>query len=693
MKNLTNRLYASKIKKNKKKEKFMQKTNRKVLDTIVSRTKIYLAIIFILLAYIAIQKTYLILPCIGIFVGIVMYSYYTNNKRRTEISETLQDLTLTVDSAAKTSLINSPFPLIILETDGNIVWRSSKFTSEFANTDINNYLKQLNAEIKQEIEAKQNKEQKNNNQDIQKQIEIDNKTYKIKGKYVKSKRNKAGYMVILYFIDDTENIKLQKEYKDSKSCVGIIMVDNYEETMQRLESEEKPQIIAEIDKYIYEWTDKTNGVLIKIEKDKYIYFFEQRYLESVKEDKFSILDKIKEIDMKEKVQFTLSIAISNEGITDKEKYKSAQAAMDIVLGRGGDQAVVRENEIYKFFGGRAQEVEKRTKVKARIIAQALENLIQESKKVMIMGHTNPDMDCIGASLGIYRIAKTLGKNAYIVVDTKASALEAFSKSIEKDEEYEDVMINKEVALENIDEDTVLVIVDTHKINYVESSELAEKAQKIVIIDHHRRSADFIEKATLTFQEVYASSAAELVTELIQYVEQKVELKTIEAESLYAGIMMDTKNFTFKTGVRTFEAAAYLRKCGVDIIRVKKWFQSDLESFNKIAEIVGKAEIVNDTIAISISEEKGKDVNVICAKAADELLTISEITASFVLGQLGDKVCISGRSIGDINVQIILEKLGGGGHITLAGAQVEGMTLEETKQELINRIHEYFSEIE
>lgn len=667
----------------------MQRTSRKVLDTLVSRTKIYLAIIFVLLVYIAIQSTYMIIPCIFTFALIVIYSYYTNNKRKNEISETLQDLSITVDSAAKTSLINAPFPLVILETDGNVIWKSSKFASEFANIDINTYIKELSVDIKAEIQ----KREKANNQDILRQIEIDNKTYRIVGRYVKSKKNKAEYMVILYFIDDTENIKLQKEYKDSKTCVGIIMVDNYEETMQRLESEEKPQVIAEIDKYIYEWTDKTKGVLIKTEKDRYIYFFEQRYLDSVREDKFSILDKIKEIDMKEKVQFTLSIAVSNEGPTDKEKYKSAQTAMDIVLGRGGDQAVIRENEIYKFFGGRAQEVEKRTKVKARIVAQALENLMKESKKVMIMGHTNPDMDCVGASLGVYRLAKSLDKNAYIVINSKEAAIEAFRKSIEKDEEYEDVIINKEVALENVDENTLLVIVDTHKMNYVESEELVDRAKKIVIIDHHRRSADYIEKATLTFQEVYASSTAELVTEILQYVEQKVQLKTIEAESLYAGIMMDTKNFTFKTGVRTFEAAAYLRKCGVDIIRVKKWFQSDLESFNRIAEIVGKAEIVNDTIAISICEEKAKDVNVTCAKAADELLTISDITASFVIGQIGDKVCISGRSIGDINVQIILEKLGGGGHITLAGAQVEGMTLEETKQELINRINEYFSEME
>ena len=671
----------------------MQKNNRKVLDSLVSKTKIYLAIIFILLVVICIENIYMILPSTCIFVAILLYSYYTNNKRKSELSETLQDLTLTVDSTAKTSLINSPFPLVILETDGNVVWKSSKFTSEFANIDIHTYIKELSMEIKDEIEKRKEESKGKTNQDIIRRLEIDKKVYQIVGRYVKVKRNKKEYMVILYFIDDTENVKLQKEYQDSQSCVGIIMVDNYEETMQRLESEEKPQVIAEMDKYIYEWTDQTNGILIKTEKDRYLYFFEQRYLDGMKEDKFSILDKMKEIDTKEKVQFTLSIAISNEGDTEKDKYKSAQAAMDIVLGRGGDQAVIRENDIYKFFGGRAQEVEKRTKVKARVVAQALENLIKKSKKVMIMGHTNPDMDCVGASLGIYRLAKTLEKNAYIVMDYKTSTLEAFRKSIEKEEEYEDVIINKEVALENVDEDTLLVVVDTHKMNYVEAPELFDKVKEIVIIDHHRRSADFIEEATLTFQEVYASSAAELVTELLQYVEEEIELKTIEAESLYAGVMMDTKNFTYKTGVRTFEAAAYLRKCGVDIIRVKKWFQSNLESFNRIAEIVGKAEIVNDTIAISTYEEKAKDVNVVCAKAADELLTISEITASFVIGQLDDKVCISGRSIGDINVQIILEKLGGGGHITLAGAQVEDMTIEETKQELINRINEYFAEME
>ena len=470
------------------------------------------------------------------------------------------------------------------------------------------------------------------------------------------------------------------------------MIDNYKETMQLLESEQKAQFTAEIERSIYDWANEYKGILIKSDNDRYVYVFEQRYLQKVKEDKFSILDKIKEISLGSKVQFTLSIAISNEGITNRDRYESAKAAMDVVLGRGGDQAVIRENEIYKFFGGRAEEVEKRTKVKARVVAHALEELILESENVMVMGHTNGDMDSMGASMGIYRLAKTYGKSAYIIDSNETTTLQSFKNELLKDEEYEDVLINKEVAMENIDEETLLVIVDTHKRNYVEAPELLNQTKKIVVIDHHRRGTDYIEDATLIFQEVYASSAAELVTELLQYSEKKVELKTIEAESLYAGIMMDTKNFTFKTGVRTFEAAAYLRKNGVDIIRVKKWFQSDLKSFNRIADIVKSAELVNDTIGIAIYDEQSKDTSLICAKAADELLTISDITASFVIGNLGEKVCISGRSIGDINVQLILEKLGGGGHITLAGAQVEGMTLEETKQELINRINEYFSEV-
>ena len=620
----------------------MQNTSKKVFENLVSKTKIYLAIIFILLCIICIKDLKLIIPSIIVYIIILIYAILSNNKRKNQITETLQDFTLKLDSAAKSSLINSPFPLIIFQSDGKLIWKSSKFASEFANTDINKYIEDISIDIKAEIEKENSKKEK----DILKQIEVEKETYKVVGKTIfpKNKKNKKDYMVILYFINETENVKLQKEYKDSKSCVTIIMIDNYEEVMQQIGIEEKPQIMAQIDKCIFEWTNQTNGVLIKSDRDRYVYLFEQRYLEKIKEDKFSILDKIKEIKTNENVQLTLSIAISNDGITDNEKYKSAGSAMDVVLGRGGDQAVIRENEIYKFYGGRVQEVEKRTKVKARVVAHALENLIRDSNKVIIMGHTNPDIDSMGASIGIYRLAKSMKKNAYIIDTNNTNTLKTFKEALSKEIEYEDVLISKEVAQENIDKETLLVILDTHRSTYVEAPELLDKTEKIVIIDHHRRSADYIENATLTFQEVYASSASELVTEILQYAQTNVELKTIEAEGLYAGIMMDTKNFTFKTGVRTFEAAAYLRKCGVNIIRVKKWFQSDLNTFNKIASIVKKAEVMNDTIAIAIYDKKEKDANLICAKAADELLTISDITASFVLGKQGNKIYISGRSI-------------------------------------------------
>ena len=487
-------------------------------------------------------------------------------------------------------------------------------------------------------------------------------------------------------------IKTEEKYINSQNCIGIIMIDNYEELMQRVENEDRSTFIAQIEKNIYEWATHFEGLVIKSERDTFVLIFEQKYLSEIENKKFNILDEIKELEWTNKAQFTLSIAVSNEGSSNYEKYKSAQAGLDIVLGRGGDQAVVRENGKYVFFGGRAQEVEKRTKVKARTVAHALKELILEAENVMVMGHSNSDMDCIGSSMGIYRLARSLGKNAYIVNNSYGIGLENFMEKAKENDEYKNVIINKSEALAKISPETLLIVVDTSKKNYVEIPELLEETEKIVVIDHHRRSTEYIEDATLMFHEVYASSAAELVTEILEYSQEKIELTELEAEALYAGIMMDTKNFTFKTGVRTFEAAAYLRKYGIDTIKVKKWFQSDLATYNKISKIVEKAEVLEHAIAISIYDEQDKDANIICAKAADELLTISNIVASFVIGMMGDRVCISGRSIGDINVQLILEKLGGGGHITLAGAQVEGMTTEEVKTELINRINEYFSEM-
>ena len=663
--------------------------NNNFFEKMVSKTKIYLVIIAILLIILCVMNTKYIIPSIIVYILIFTYSYWTNTKRKDEISKHIEEITFNIDSAAKNTLINSPFPLVILETDGTVIWRSSKFINEFESIDINNILLDLTKELKNEIKQKNNKRDKQ----LETKRKINRKTYKIIGHYSKSKNRKKQneYMITLYFIDDTQYEKKSKQLEDSKTCIGIVKVDNYEEMMQRVSNERRPQILAEIDKCIYDWASISKGIMIKTERETYVYVFQQKSLNEITDNKFDILDTVKEIETEAPIQVTLSIAISNEGKNEYEKYKSALAAMDVILGRGGDQAVVRENGKYSFFGGRTQEVEKRTKVKARIVAHALEGLIEEANQVIIMGHTNSDIDSIGSSLGIYRIAKTLNKPAYVVNDSIGATLESFAKEIEKEEEYKDVFIDKTEAISRIDKQTILVVVDTHKKNYVEAPELLDMTDKIVFIDHHRRSTDYIDNAILTFHEVYASSAAELVTELIQYTENEVELSVIEAEALYGGIMVDTKNFTFKTGVRTFEAAAYLRKCGIDILRIKKWFQSDFESYNIISDIVKEAELIKETIGISVYNEENKDAGLICAKAADELLTINDITASFVIGNLGNKICISGRSIGEINVQLILEKLGGGGHITLAGAQVEGKTCEEVKEDLLKAIDEYFDE--
>ena len=664
--------------------------NKMNLDKLLSRTKVYLIIIALILIVLSIIEPKAIIPSIVAFALILVYSIFSSKRRRAEISKHIDELTLDVDKAAQSTIINSPFPLVVVETSGDIIWKSSNFIKEFANIDIGSYL----SDIIKELRLKIANNASSKNPAIYESISIGEKTYKIIAEYVKSKEkgNKSEYLATIYFLDETGYVNLLKEHNDSKTCIGIIVIDNYEELMQRATEEEKLRITSEAEKSIFGWVSKYNGLSIKSERDTYVCILDQCHIEKIKDEKFEILDEIKEIKTEDNIQTTLSIAISEEGSSNLDKYKSAKAVIDIALGRGGDQAKIKQNGKYFFFGGRTQEVEKRTRVKARIVAQALEELVSGSSNVIIMGHTNSDIDAMGSAMGLYRFVESIGKEVYIVSETSGTSLDTFIRDLNELDTYSGVLIDKSTALSKINSDTLLIIVDTDKKNYVEVPELLNKTDKIAVIDHHRRGTDYIENAILTFHEVYASSACELVTEIVEYSERNIKLSTFEVEALYAGIMMDTKNFTFKTGVRTFEAAAFLRKCGVDIIKVKKWFQSDLETYNKISDIVAKSEIINDNIAISVYSKEDPDANITCAKAADELLTISNITASFVIGKLGDRICISGRSIGDINVQLILEKLGGGGHITVAGAQIEGMTEEEVKQELINRINEYFTEI-
>ncbi len=380
----------------------MPNNNKKIFEGLLSKTKIYLIVIAILLIVICILSSKYIIPSILVYALILLYTYLNNQKRRNEISEHLQELTFRVDKVTKNAMINSPFPLVIAETNGNIIWKSEKFSREFANIDIRNILNNLLKQIK--LEIKNNPE--NPEKDIHKNVEIQDKIYEILGKYTKVKEE---YMLTLYFMDKTEEIQVEESYQDSQICVGIIMIDNFEEVNQRIEDEKKPVLMAQIEKSIYDWASDFQGLVVKSERDTFVCIFEQRYLEELEEKKFNILDTIRNLELSDKIQITLSIAVSNEGESNYEKYKSAQAGLDIALGRGGDQAVVRKEGKYHFFGGRTQEVEKLTKVKARMVSHALEELIEEAQNVMIMGHTNRRHGLYGSKYGIVPLSKNIRK--------------------------------------------------------------------------------------------------------------------------------------------------------------------------------------------------------------------------------------------------------------------------------------------
>ena len=417
----------------------------------------------------------------------------------------------------------------------------------------------------------------------------------------------------------------------------------------------------------------------KYENNMYVLSIQDKYIDEEINDNFSILDKISNINKGNKLEITLSIGVGRGGMSPEENHNFAVVAKELSLGRGGDQAVIKSGEGIKIFGGNTKEIEKRTRVRARVVSHALKELIYESSKVYIMGHKNPDMDCFGASFGLASVVKKLGKNVNIVLEKDTNAIEFFLDRVKEKEEYSKLFISTEEAKKNIDDNTLLIIVDVNSANYVLDRDLTELIERVVVIDHHRRSPEDIKGALLNYIEVYASSTSELVTEMVQYMLDKPKLNRIEAEGLLAGIYIDTKNFSFKTGVRTFEAASFLRRLGADTVEIKKIFSNNLENYIAKAEIIKSAKVENK-IAIAVCPENITDT-VVAAQAADELLNITGIQASFVLIKLGEDVAISARSLGDINVQVILEELGGGGHMTMAGAKIKDATIDEAIEKI------------
>ncbi len=486
-------------------------------------------------------------------------------------------------------------------------------------------------------------------------------------------------MVAVYFYDETELRAYIKENQEQKLVVGQIYIDNYEEAMDSVEEVRKALLVALIDRKINVYMQNIDAIVKKMEKDKYFFVFKQKYLSQLETTKFALLDEVRAINIGNELAVTLSISIGAEAESFLEAHDFARVAMDLALGRGGDQAVVKYGERIVYYGGKSQGVEKTTRVKARVKAHALREILETKDKVIIMGHRLPDVDCLGSALGIYRLADVLGKKAHIVINEVTISIRPIMNHFEDSNIYpEDLFFNSEQAMAAMDADTLLVVVDVNRPTYTECPGLLSMTNSIVVLDHHRQTSETIQNATLSYVEPYASSACEMVAEVLQYIVDKPKLRSVEADAMYAGILVDTDNFVTKTGVRTFEAAAFLRRSGADVVRVRKMFRSNMDDFKQKARGVESAEVFLDIFAISIMPAEGVDSpTVLASKVANELLNIAGVHASFVFTNLDGVIYISARSIDDINVQVIMEKLGGGGHANAAGVQLTDVSLEDS----------------
>lgn len=493
----------------------------------------------------------------------------------------------------------------------------------------------------------------------------------------------------LYFIDDTKLKYAVSEYEQSRPVVAIIMIDNYDELMQNAKEGEKAETLSQIERQLTAWVSGTNGFMRHSDRDKYIFVFEERHYRKIVEKRFDVLDKVRKIVVDEHLPATLSIGVGRGGATFSEEEEMARQALDMALGRGGDQAAVKSPSGYEFYGGVSKAVEKQTKVKTRIISSALSELIDNSDNVLIMGHKGTDLDTLGAAAGIYKAATSRGHDARIVLSRKSSMAQKLISYLEENG-YEDVFVEPDESLFLVTPKTLLVVVDTHRKGYVEYPELYRAVKTVVVIDHHRKMVDFIDNAVVFYAEPYASSASEMVSELLPYMADK-SVSPVEASALLAGMTLDTRNFTIRTGVRTFEAAAYLRRKGADIAMVKRLFSGSMDDYRRRARIVSSAEVYRGCAIAKNQGEYSDNMRLVAPQAADDLLTIAGIMASFVVYETETGVSFSARSMGEMNVQLVMEKLGGGGHLTMAGAQIDGADMLTALKKLKLAIDSYINE--
>lgn len=577
-----------------------------------------------------------------------------------------------IDNAISDNLeANLIIPIALIDEQGNIKWNNSMM-NEIKSGD--NLVDSNILSIARGIDIERIRESTN---ETHQRLILNNKVYDVYSNKVDYKKD----LFLIYF----NSVDESKDKKKTNESIMLIEIDNISEALDTVEENLRPLIVAEIEQKLNSYGNRIEAMIKKYDKNKYILSVLDKYIDQEIESKFTILEEISKICKGNKLEITLSIGVGRGALTPNENYKFAVIAKELALGRGGDQVVVKNNDDIKIFGGNSKEIEKRTRVRARVVSHALKELIYESDNVFIVGHKNLDMDCFGSALALSTIVKKLGKKRSIVLGNDTFAIQPFFSKIKELEEYSDLFTTYEKAYKEITDNSLVIIVDVHNRNYVGNLDFVENAKRKVIIDHHRRSTDMVGDALLNYIEVYASSTSEMITEIVQYILDKPSVSVIEAEGLLAGIYMDTKGFSFKTGVRTFDAASFLRRMGAETTEVKKLFTDNLDEFIQIAETIKSAKIKNST-AIAVAPNNSNTV--IVAKSADELLNITGILAAFVVCDINGDIYISARSVGDINVQIVLESLGGGGHLNIAGVKISDKSVDEVLVMLKDAIEKY-----
>ncbi|MBQ2897785.1 MAG: DHH family phosphoesterase [Clostridia bacterium] len=598
----------------------------------------------------------------------------------------IDNITFHADTATRESMIYAPMPVAIIKKDGRILWYNEKFDAVFDDKEL------FDAHV-DDVFEKGNITSYFEGDAFGFDVQVCDKYFYVTGNGIRAEKKDAeNSFVVMYMFDITDKKEIAQEYENQHSVVAIACVDNYDDILMSTPDTYRSLLLAELDKKIFSWFASYGAMVKKYERDKYLIIFRNEFFAEIKQQKFSVIDEVKEIKCGNKFAPTLSIGIGVDFNSLQTADDYANSALTLALGRGGDQVIIKDSDNVSYYGGKTREHEKTTKVKARVTALALKELLSEAKNVVVMGHEYPDMDSIGASVGICAFARSLDVKANFIYDYSSQPINMMLERIKTSAEFEEIVVSEAEARELITPETLIVVVDTHRPVYTDYPEILESENNVVLIDHHRRGAEFISNTCLVYHEPYASSTCELVTELLQYAGSELKLSSQEAEALFAGIMLDTKDFAMKTGVRTFEAAAFLKRCGVDIETIRKFFRNDFENFVKIAKVVAGAEVVGGNIAIAeCKKSETTDSRAIVPQAADRLLSISGIEASFVIMELEDETIISGRSTGEINVQLILEKIGGGGHLTMAGAQLEPCSFNEAKIKLMSVIELYLAE--